>query len=214
MNIESNVYFILDEKSNALKIGYAADVDSRFSSIQTGNPNPLVILHTIKCRSERHAANLEKELHIRFGQYRLRGEWFTFDVELFKEFFREDFNFQPKQKREALVNSTLWGDESIFDPRTHPHCFFYENYVAQIKHSYEKSLRFSVPFRTMEYPTYGKQMLLPYSQETNKVFISTRKHNENLELNRFQRDKQLKLNEVLTANTIENLLYHEKLEQN
>ena len=207
MNTENYVvYFILDEKSNAMKIGYAANVDNRFSTIQTGNPNSLVILNTIKCRSEQHAAHLERELHNRFHQNRLRGEWFTFNLEVFKDLLKEEFNFEPKQKREPLINSTLWGDQKVFDPQTHPRCFFYENYVAQIKHSYEKSFRFSIPFRTMEYPTYGKQMLGQYSKEVNKVFISTKKHLENLELNRFQRDKQLKLNAVLTANTVENFI--------
>ena len=39
----------------------------------------------------------------------------------------------------------------------------------------------------MEYPTYGKSLLLPYSNEVNRVFISTKKHEENMEYKRFKK---------------------------
>jgi len=200
MNKKCEVYFILDEKSNAIKIGYASNLEKRFSGIQTGNPNPLVILHTIKCRSVDHASNLENDLHIQFDHLRGLGEWFEFDKNLFLDFFKNDFNFEPKQKRQPLTISTLFGEEILFDVKTHPRCFFYEHHVAQIKRSYEKSLNLTVPFRTMEYPTYGKKMLLPYSNEINRVFISTKKHEQILELKRFQ---MVEL-ENSKINTIEN----------
>jgi hypothetical protein len=199
------VYFILDEKSEAIKIGYTGNLDSRFSGIQTGNPNPLIILHTIECRSDKQAADLEKQLHNRFDHLRLSGEWFKNDIKLLQECFKENFKFQIKQKREPLVYNTLWGEESFFDKKNHPLCFFYGNYVAQILDSYENSLRLSIPFRTMEWDTNGKMELLPYSTEINRVFISTKKHEENLKQKRFEK---LKFNESLNtkANTIEQFI--------
>ena len=41
----------------------------------------------------------------------------------------------------------------------------------------------------MEYPTYGKSLLLPYSDRKDRVFISTKKHEEIMELNRFNSSK-------------------------
>jgi hypothetical protein len=42
----------------------------------------------------------------------------------------------------------------------------------------------------MKYPTYGKSLLLPYSNRKDRVFISTKKHEENMELNRFKKSKE------------------------
>ena len=205
-NTESNVYFALDEESNALKIGKADDVDDRLSTLQTGNPNPLIILYTIKCRSDWHALDLEKKLHERFDALHIRGEWFKYDLKLFQQCFKETFNFEPKQKREPLINSTLWGEEIIFDVKKHPRCYFYKHHVAQILDSYENCQKKTIAFRTMEWDTDGKMELLPHSKEINRVFISTRKHNENMKQIRFEKAKQLKLNEKITANTIENFV--------
>ena len=64
----SYVYFILDETSNAIKIGKANDIDERISGLQTGNPNELILLHYIKCESVENAFNLEKYCHDKFEQ--------------------------------------------------------------------------------------------------------------------------------------------------
>jgi hypothetical protein len=77
------------------------------------------------------------------------------------------------------------------DINLHPHCYFYPEYPAQIKESYENSLKLTMPYRTMRWPTDGKQMLLPYSKETNRVFICNKKHNENLKQKRFETKSKL-----------------------
>ena len=88
------------------------------------------------------------------------------------------------------INNTkhgLLGEETIFDESLHPRCFFYPHLVAQIVQSYENSVKIKNPYRTMEYPTEGKKMLFPFSDEVNKVFISTRKHKENLLLQKYEK---------------------------
>jgi len=203
MNTKSYVYFILDSVKGAIKIGKANDIDTRLSDLQVGNPSDLVVLHYIKCRNSDHARFMENHYHKTFEKLHIRGEWFTYEKELFSKFFIDEINFEPKSKRVALTNSTLWGEEILFDIKTHPRCHFYIQYVAQIKESYENSLSLTLPFRTMKYPTHGKKLLLPYSQETDRVFISTKKHEQNLELKRFESNK---LNEVPTENTIESFI--------
>jgi antirestriction protein len=185
----SYVYFILDETSNAIKIGKANDIDERISGLQTGNPNELIVLHYIKCKSVEDAFNLEKECHNQFNHIHTRGEWFRYDKELFQNFFIEETHFKIKSKRGPLINNTLFGKEIVFDVDTHPRCYFYREHVAQIYHSYEKASRLTIPFRTMKYPTYGKSLLLPYSNIKDRIFISTKKHEQNMELNRFKKTK-------------------------
>ena len=185
MNKESCVYFILDEKSEAIKIGKADDIGDRLPSLQTGNPNQLIVLNTIKCESVKHAFNLEQKFHNFFGHLHIRGEWFSYDKDIFKNFFFNQSDFQPKEKRNPLIIQSLFGEETIFDIKKHPRCRFYENHVAQIKESYENATKLTLPYRTMKYPTHGKSMLLPHSLEKDRVFISTRKHQENLEYNKF-----------------------------
>ena len=186
----SYVYFILDETSNAIKIGKANDIHERLSGLQTGNPNELIVLHYIKCKSVEDAFNLERDYHNKFNHIHTRGEWFQYDKELFQNFFIEETDFKTKSKREPLINNTLFGKEIVFDVSTHPRCYFYRGYVAQIYDSYENAVALAVPFRTMKYPTYGKSLLLPYSNRKDRVFISTKKHEENMELNRFKKSKE------------------------
>lgn len=187
-NTISGVYFVLDEKSNAIKIGKANDVEDRINSLQTGNPNTLRLMHYIECSSEQHGFLLEKQYHEKFKHLRISGEWFEYDEKLFESLFDSQIDTKPKPKRESLTINTIFGEEVVRDINIHPRCFFYPELVAQIKESYEKSLGLKLPFRTMRYPTNGKQMLLPYSKEVNRVFISAKKHNENLKLKKFEKE--------------------------
>ena len=55
------VYFILDTASNAVKIGKANNIEQRMSDLQTGNPNPLKLIHEIECESEKQSFLLEQD---------------------------------------------------------------------------------------------------------------------------------------------------------
>jgi hypothetical protein len=189
--IMSYVYFILDNTSGAIKIGKANDIDERISGLQTGNPNELIVLHYVKCESVEGAFNLEKYCHDKFNHLHVRGEWFKYDKEIFQSFFIEETTFKTKPKRKPLVRNTLWGEEIVFDVDTHPRCYFYDWHVAQIYDSYEKASRLTIPFRTMKWPTYGKCLLLPFSDKKNRVFISNKKHEQNREYNKFKKETEL-----------------------
>lgn len=175
-----------DEYSQAFKIGKAKNPILRMAELQVGNPNPLKLVGTIKCASEKQSFLLESLIQSKFKDIHKRGEWYKNDSELLNYFDCSTNEIFPKYlKRDGLKINTLFGEEYKFESDDRPRCFFYPNLFAEISQSYEKSLKSNQPFRTMRYPTKGKQLLLPYSNETNRVFISGKKHEENLELQKF-----------------------------
>ena len=71
------VYFI--RQSGFVKIGVSADPEKRIRELQTGNPEPLELLHT-----EGGGYHREAELHQRFADLWVNGEWFKYEGELFE----------------------------------------------------------------------------------------------------------------------------------
>lgn len=197
--MKSYVYAILDETNGCLKIGKANDVKTRLSELQTGNPNLLKVVGIIKCQNENHAFRVEKCIHTEYSKLHIRGEWFSYDngtilKEKFDEAFHDDI---IKKTREPLIISTLFeDDDTVFDNEKFPRCFFYPERPAQILTNYENAQRLSghSKWRIMQYPTSGKLMLrlqdgTLLSDKTNLVFISSKKHKENLKLNSFVKNK-------------------------
>lgn len=64
------VYFIGTDDGR-VKIGYSTDPEARLVALQTGAAGRLSLIAKMPGRYED-----EKNLHIRFGRHRLRGEWF------------------------------------------------------------------------------------------------------------------------------------------
>jgi len=65
------IYFIQMGADGPIKIGNALRPDWRLTELQCGNPYPLKIIHQFEDHVWR-----ERELHIRFADHRLEGEWF------------------------------------------------------------------------------------------------------------------------------------------
>lgn len=68
------IYFVQGENFGPVKIGYTSALDARdrLSQLQTGSPVRLVLA------AQRPGSHHdERELHRRFAQHRLHGEWFT-----------------------------------------------------------------------------------------------------------------------------------------
>jgi hypothetical protein len=68
------IYFIRNERSGAIKIGYSQDPRKRLSQLKVSSPDPLVLLGTIHGGIQQ-----ERKLHAYFREYRLRGEWYQDD---------------------------------------------------------------------------------------------------------------------------------------
>lgn len=67
------IYVIGTENGTAVKIGIAYDPIVRMKQLQTGNPNKLILMHTmIGTEAQEHY------LHNHYKAYCLMGEWFDF----------------------------------------------------------------------------------------------------------------------------------------
>lgn len=78
----SYVYLIRAATLGHLKIGKADDVARRLATLQTGCPDLLEVISTVRfvrpslAESRRAAQVVERDLHSRFEPFHLRGEWF------------------------------------------------------------------------------------------------------------------------------------------
>jgi hypothetical protein len=65
------VYFVRSENGGPIKIGFAVDLKSRISNLQTGRPDKLCVLHV-----QGGTEDDEKKLHEKFNAHSINGEWF------------------------------------------------------------------------------------------------------------------------------------------
>lgn len=73
-----NVYFIHSKATKAIKIGYSAHSPKvRLRELQTATAEKLSLLGWIA-----GSRDDERDLHQRFAEYRIRGEWFRYTGEL------------------------------------------------------------------------------------------------------------------------------------
>ncbi|MEQ8969764.1 MAG: GIY-YIG nuclease family protein [Coleofasciculus sp. C1-SOL-03] len=76
------IYFILNEDSNAIKIGRAKDLTKRMNALQTSSPAKLRLIKSVQVEGRKEAHELEKSLHKQFNEIRLAGEWFKAEPSL------------------------------------------------------------------------------------------------------------------------------------
>ncbi len=79
--MEHFVYFVSTRERKGLqpvKIGYTKNPEKRLKALQTGHPNRLEVMKTVKCASEKDARKLEKKIHWLATRkcQKLNGEWF------------------------------------------------------------------------------------------------------------------------------------------
>ena len=75
----TNIYFIQSVLGGPVKVGLAANIETRLKTFQTGSPFPLRIVKSITGVKRQ----TEQELHRKFAKYRLHGEWFSEEVLFF-----------------------------------------------------------------------------------------------------------------------------------
>jgi len=72
------IYFVIDKVNKAVKIGYTKwGAEERISSLQSGNPNELILIGVMS-----GDVNKETEIHQKFNHLRIRREWFYFTDEV------------------------------------------------------------------------------------------------------------------------------------
>jgi len=77
------VYFIREADGGAVKIGISSSVSKRLCELQTGNPRKLEVVHVIPGGLKK-----ERELHNKFRNHRLEGEWFEW-CNMIEDFINE-----------------------------------------------------------------------------------------------------------------------------
>lgn len=75
---ECYVYMIRNgpKSKSPIKIGMANNPKQRVKELQTGNPEVLHIVMTIKCNSRKHARLVERTLHNQLCGVNVLGEWY------------------------------------------------------------------------------------------------------------------------------------------
>lgn len=80
--MSGSVYIIQMDNTDKFKIGVSVNVNSRLSSLQTGNPHALSIYHSYECINYK---SIEPIMHTHFANDRISGEWFVLDNDKLKE---------------------------------------------------------------------------------------------------------------------------------
>lgn len=105
---EDIIYFILDTKSKAVKIGYTTikGLKRRLENLQVGTPFDLKILGVVWGNRK-----IEKQLHEKFDKYHIRGEWFNYTPE-FDEYLDEcwDFSLIESLEKKLLQKMTSYSN--------------------------------------------------------------------------------------------------------
>lgn len=99
-----NVYVLTTSGLEYIKIGTALDIKKRMSNVQSGCPFNLSPWLAVPTPLARH---IERGLHVAFGDYNLRGEWFHLpsnQLNLLMDFFNKA-NAQVKGVRYALLQA-------------------------------------------------------------------------------------------------------------
>jgi len=114
---QSLVYFLLNYKTNLIKIGYTKNLKSRIKSInkkQGGATNEPIIklLHTISCHRGMDVL-IETKLHKTFKEFRKDGEWF--DISLNEKFIQLDTAKVKAEIYQEHVNALMC---QIYKPKT------------------------------------------------------------------------------------------------
>jgi len=92
------IYFILNGKTNEVKIGRSCNPNRRLQELNSyyryvlGN-KPLQLLSIIETSEQR---KLERKLHIKFNEFNVSGEWFEYSREL--KNYIEEYSECPKRQ--------------------------------------------------------------------------------------------------------------------
>lgn len=110
------IYFIAEENTNFVKVGYSSSArgaKSRLSTLQTGNPRNLYIMKIISGKEVD-----EKFLHEKWKSFSVRGEWFDIkDKLLYEDSIFERIERVISEREKARISHVLKEEheiESIF----------------------------------------------------------------------------------------------------
>ena len=102
--VQTQVYFIRRKDTREIKIGVTRDLAKRLNSLQAAHAVALEVLALVP-----GGVWLEKELHRRFAEYRLLGEWFRECDAIHRWLRRKTRRGLPRLVDESGPSSPPWG---------------------------------------------------------------------------------------------------------
>lgn len=93
--------YVIGREHGPVKVGITSSPGSRLSTIQTGCPFKIDILHLRECRDRDHAVEHEASFHDVYSDKRLAGEWFDIEADLAIEGVDCSFDFDEYSEAEA-----------------------------------------------------------------------------------------------------------------
>jgi predicted GIY-YIG superfamily endonuclease len=72
--------YVIGNKENRQKIGFAKDPYRRLKTLQTGNPDKLYLHHYVEIPDEKTRI-MESKIHSEISYKRITGEWFDISAE-------------------------------------------------------------------------------------------------------------------------------------
>ena len=175
------------------KIGFTDDIKERLRKLQTPHASILKYMNRVYVPAE--LMQLEEDLaHDYFSDYRLEGEHFDISLEQLNGYFETRQN--EYKQIEGLDGEIIIKKRFLSKIRIGPPCYFYDGHQAQDKGNSKSSIKKpidSVKYRTMTWsgvsqghPSYaGKD-----KNGTSKVYISHKKHLENIEQMHYEKSKK------------------------
>lgn len=127
----SYVYFISDGIST--KIGKSNDVLGRLASLQTGNPKLLNVYGTVRCESEEHALILEKDLHTKCSNSKIKGEWFNLPIQTLLELFK---HYKADYDHSLHYITTLNSQSKVYAPKQDQLRYIRGEYMINLETKY------------------------------------------------------------------------------
>lgn len=98
---EMQSIYVVEKESGAVKIGISQDAEKRIRTLsKQGGFKIMNLFHTNPCSNARE---IEHQMHIKYKEFRIDGEWFkvSFDdsVKSLKEIFDKKASFIPKEDK-------------------------------------------------------------------------------------------------------------------
>ena len=102
------IYFIKEEETPYIKIGYTQDIYRRMIKIQADCPVKLTILKTVEGDKA-----YEKELNRKFAAFHYRGEWFKMNEKAIQDLTIVKDNEEVWEKLETIISKGIFPTNKV-----------------------------------------------------------------------------------------------------
>ena len=139
------IYFVRVGKSGPIKIGYSENnIESRIKDLQIGSPEALILMGVMEGDKAK-----EREMHEKFKDLHIRGEWFRPGVDLRQFIFQNtDFDFKYTAPDELMIEGGVDLDEIVKDLEIH---YITKALDLTSNHKQRAAAMLGISFRTFRY---------------------------------------------------------------